>query len=102
MTLQASTGRVWVTRDTPEGDSIEDGQDQGFRIGDGASLVQVAYPQDAPVLDDPFPLFFSRHGYSDRAMIHLRQDGRDVTLVVEPFLVSVARQEGHASFDVCR
>ncbi len=103
--MNTTTGRVWVTvleAVAGEADALEK---------ESASEPLILFSEDSEIEDvtmpgrtvhggedgDDITIGFSRDGFSDPAFIHIRENDREFTVVIEPFLCRAQLLEGHVS-----
>jgi prepilin-type N-terminal cleavage/methylation domain-containing protein len=70
-----------------------------YQLPPGISLVDVEYPGKGLVTAGKTPIYFYEKGYSDKALIHIRdKDGAVFSFLIEPFLPDVEMVEERVGF----
>jgi prepilin-type N-terminal cleavage/methylation domain-containing protein len=97
--LGLDTRQWWITSEAMGEEEQIIARRQGTYWADTIRVEDVAFPDGETAATGEVALYFYKKGYSDRAMIHLRQDdGTLSTLIVEPFLSEVRIENDHVSF----
>ena len=104
MHIDLNAGLVWVSDETMDEGQTAEAKAGAFRFSGGTMLTGVEFLRPPP-LDvnrmDEFLIRFYRQGYSDMALIHLRDKDNDFTIMIEPFVSKVELYESAISFDRC-
>jgi prepilin-type N-terminal cleavage/methylation domain-containing protein len=104
MHLDLDTGLVWVSDETMDEEQTSDAKTGAFQFSGSTMLTGVEFPHTLPFdadRKDEFLIRFYRQGYSDMALIHMRAEDNDLTIMVEPFVSKVELYESTISFDRC-
>ncbi len=99
--MDLHTGQVWVTDSTMDTSAREKARQEGISHGDGLRILSLEFPGGRGRDQNRHTLCFRRQGYSDRALIHLREKDEDITLGVRTFLTRVERFDRYVSYDDC-
>lgn len=104
MHLDIYAGLVWVSDETMDEEQTAEAKTGAFQFSDSTQLIDVEFPIPLP-LDinrmDEFLIRFYKQGYSDMAMIHLKDGENDFTILIEPFISKVELYESAISFTRC-
>ena len=105
MHLDLDAGLVWVSDETMDEEQAGEAKNGAFQFSGNIMLVGVEFLQPLP-LDtnkdtDEILIRFYKQGYSDMALIHLRGENNDFTIMVEPFISKVELYESAISFNRC-
>ena len=103
--LDPATGRVWVTAltsipgeaDLSEKESVSE---SNILFSDNSTIENVTISGGTVRREtggDDTVVEFDRDGYSDLAFIHIREDDRELTVVISPFLPRAQLLEGDVS-----
>lgn len=102
LNIDTATGRVWVTSPTlasGAGDMPKKPSSPEVLIlfSDDSSIEDVKTPltEMDDDDDDEITIRFSGHGYCNQAFIYIHEDGRDLTVTIEPFLPRAQLLAGH-------
>ncbi len=108
--LEPSTGKVWVTAakmaegvagmpaEKEDGLGNESMPEPVIVFLEECVLEDVKMPESAQNQEteaEDIAIWFSGDGYCDQAFIHIRENDKDLTVVLEPFLPRAQLLEGH-------
>lgn len=99
LNIDTRAGLVWITDAAMNEEEQVRAKLDAKTYGGKTRLLNLERPE--PDNERVHRILFSRKGYSDRALIHLRQDDRDMTLRIGMFLRQVSRFDGYLSYDDC-
>jgi Tfp pilus assembly protein FimT len=87
LVVDLSGQRMWITHEKMSDEEQIAAADKGFRIDKSMQIVDVQYPDRAPINNDTAEIRFYPAGYSDRVLIHIENDDAErLTYVLEPLL----------------
>lgn len=96
-TFQVESGEPPDSRETLPGAEGSSGENSAFQLPDSVRIVDIQLPGAKTRTVGKVSLQFSPAGYSDFALIHLRNDrGEYRSFWVQPFLPHVIYSESHA------
>ncbi len=99
--IDTEEGILWISQDPPDEEADAVSRERAIRFDGDIHLVDVEFPKrDNPRLYKA-AIRFSRFGYSDMAMIHLREGLEDITIKIEPFLYEPDVENRYLSFEEC-
>lgn len=106
--MDISSGRMWVTDTTMDGPALADATATATSLPENLRLVDIEFAGTAggrgadaePHLSEAV-IRFSRHGYSDGAILHLVAKNNPVSLKVAPFLMEIDTVFDRISYDDC-
>lgn len=99
--IEPHAGLVW-TSDTAMDDTARELAKQKAMVFDrDVTIVSVELPGPRESPPETVRLHFLKQGYSDRALVHLRESDEDVTLRISAFLSEVERYYQYVSYDDC-
>ncbi len=97
--VDVSANKFWISNGAMEEEALAGAEESAFELPDDVRLVSVIKPNDDDVAEPTDNLIFYKKGYSDMAIIHIEDtDDRQVSLKVEPFLLTVDVLDGFAEF----
>jgi prepilin-type N-terminal cleavage/methylation domain-containing protein len=107
--MDISSGRMWVTDTTMDDPALADATATATAMPGNLRLLDIEFASQAGEsgadtgqnLSEPV-LRFSRHGYSDGAILHLVANNLPVSLKVAPFLMEIETVFDRISYDDCR
>ena len=101
MHMDTTTNAVWVTSERMDAAQIKAAKENSVRLSADILVSGVEYPEMTLTSFPEFQIRFSRHGYSDAAHIHIRENQKNITLQIPPFLPRVQIADGHVHFEDC-
>lgn len=102
MHLEIAEGMVWVSDDSMDEEAMKLAREKGILFSGETILLGVEFPKAISSAPDEVGIRFNRNGYSDMALIQVREGENHFTLRIEPFLLKAELQNGRISFDQCR
>lgn len=96
------TDQFWITDEsmTTEEEKAA-AMEQGLSLPDDVEIADVEFPRTGRVPEGTVEIAFYKRGYSDRAVIHLEEDGgKSTSVFVEPFLSTVKVVDTYQGYDV--
>jgi prepilin-type N-terminal cleavage/methylation domain-containing protein len=101
--VDSSAGISWITDASMDEAAVRDARDTPLDIPGGLYISGVVFPEaHAGRQTGPDMIRFSRHGYSDLAIVHIQGGRSPVSLKIEPFLMTVTPFFERITFDDCR
>jgi len=101
--VDSVAGISWITDASMDEMAVQDARETPLDIPGGLYISGVMFPgTHAGRQTGPETIRFSRHGYSDLAIVHLQGGDEPVSLKIEPFLMTVIPFFERISFDDCR
>jgi prepilin-type N-terminal cleavage/methylation domain-containing protein len=98
--VDMDAGKLWISSPDMEAEALEKAADEAFQLPDNVEVMDVEYPDRGKISSGQADIYFYAKGYSDKALIHMQQDGeRQVSFLVEPFLPQIKYLEGYIDFD---
>ncbi len=94
-------GRVWVTDASMDAEALAKAEQEGISYSDKVRILNLEVPTGGGRDQNRHTLCFRRQGYSDRALIHLREGSEDITLGIRAFPTRVERFDRYVSYDDC-
>lgn len=93
-------GRLWITHDGMSEEEIEDARNSAYQLPSGLLVMDVEYPGHNRVSSGRADIAFYRKGYSDRVLIHVKDDDDNrFSYLIECFLSNVEITEGYIGFE---
>jgi prepilin-type N-terminal cleavage/methylation domain-containing protein len=100
LNIDLSGNRLLVTHETMTPEEIETAMKNGHELPEGFVLTDVEFPGDRIVSTGIVSIHFYKKGYSDRAILHAREDDtRSFSYFIEPFLSHVKLVDSHVGYD---
>lgn len=96
--VDIDTDRFWISDETMNEEQLLDAVRQGFELTGQLEIQDVEYPDADKVSSGLAEIRFHPQGYSDRAIIHLKDDESQLSFQIEPFLSNVIMVEDYISF----
>nr|WP_320191691.1 prepilin-type cleavage/methylation domain-containing protein [uncultured Desulfobacter sp.] len=99
--VDSGSGKMYVVDDTMDEDARQDALNNGVSLNGDLQLLNLEFPDDnTRPRDDKAICFFSK-GYSDRALIHVREESREMTIQICMFQKKVHLIDRYVSYDDC-
>ncbi|WP_320044834.1 prepilin-type cleavage/methylation domain-containing protein [uncultured Desulfobacter sp.] len=99
--VDSGSGKMYVVDDTMDEDARQDALNNGVSLNGDLQLLNLEFPDDnTRPRDDKSICFFSK-GYSDRALIHVREESREMTIQICMFQKKVHLIDRYVSYDDC-
>lgn len=97
--LDLSGQQFFIETENAEPTETETPQKAALKLPDRLQLNQVLLGQVAARLDNQAPIRFFPDGAADLAIFHMTDnDGRRFAWVIEPFLNTIVKMEGHGQY----
>ena len=85
--LSLDSNRLWVSNDTMSAEELEDAAAIGYNLPEDIKLLDVEYPDKEKISAGRADIYFYKKGYSDKAIIHIKNNDNEVlSFLIEPFL----------------
>ena len=98
MHVDIDADRIWISDETMNEEQLLDAARQGFELTGQLDVLDVEYPDADKVSSGLADIRFHPQGYSDRAIIHLKDDEDRMSFQIEPFLSNVIMVEDYISY----
>lgn len=100
LNIDIDTNRLWITDETMTEEEVEAAVLTGFELPETVKIMDIEYPVIGRLTSGRTDIRFYRKGYSDKALIHIRDDNdnRQHSLLIEPFLRRVKLFENYVAF----
>lgn len=100
LNIDMGAGEMWATHDGMSEEEVENARQEPYELPGQLALVDVAFPDGEKIAYGRAEIRFYPKGYSDRAMIHLREgDDQQMTLWIEPFLPNIKVYDSYVEFE---
>jgi hypothetical protein len=101
--VDPAAGISWITDTSMDEAAVQDARDTPVDIPGGLYISGVVFPEAHTGHQTGSGMIrFSRHGYSDLAIVHIQGGNSQVSLKIEPFLMTVIPFFERITFDDCR
>jgi prepilin-type N-terminal cleavage/methylation domain-containing protein len=98
--IDMDAGMLWTSDESMTEEAVYEAAASGYRIPDGLFLTDVEYPLKDPVSSGKADVFFHPQGFSDPALIHLKdEDSAVLTLSIEPFLSEIGIFDSYRGYE---
>ncbi|WP_319574373.1 prepilin-type N-terminal cleavage/methylation domain-containing protein [uncultured Desulfobacter sp.] len=99
--MDSGSGKIYVTDDTMDEDARQVALNNGVSLKGDLQLLNLEFPDDDTRPGDDKTICFFSKGYSDRALIHVREDSREMTIQLCMFQKKVHLIDQYVSYDDC-
>jgi prepilin-type N-terminal cleavage/methylation domain-containing protein len=97
--IDLETDRVWDADESMSDDDLEEAALNAHALPDTVKLMDVEFPIAGKISTGRADIRFYKTGYTDKALIHMRDDNQELSFLIEPFLPQVKLFEKYATFD---
>ncbi|MDA3787361.1 MAG: prepilin-type cleavage/methylation domain-containing protein, partial [Desulfobacula sp.] len=101
MHIDSGSGMVWVTNDVMDNEAKEAAKENGVSLSEKIDIIDIEFPGIREAGNIEHRIRFRKQGYSDFALIHIIESGKNITLKIEPFLSQVQLLNKHVYLDDC-
>jgi len=99
--IDTSQDLLWISGISMDDEAMETAREKGVPLSEEISILDIEYPGLKEDGQKEYVIRFSKYGYSDFALIHMTDDGEDLTIWIEPFLFDVQVIKGHRYLEEC-
>ena len=99
MHIDMDTGRIWDTEESMSEESRDEATLNAQALPGDVEIIDVEFPIAGKVSTGRADITFYKSGYSDKALIHMRDDDEQLSFLIEPFLAKVRLFDKYATFD---
>jgi queuine/archaeosine tRNA-ribosyltransferase len=99
--MDSGSGKMYVTDDTMDEDARQVALNKGVSLNGDLKLMNLEFPDDDTRPDDDKMICFFSKGYSDRALVHVREESREMTIQICMFQKKVHLIDRYVSYDDC-
>ncbi len=99
--MDSGSGKMYVTDDTMDEDSRQAARNNSESLDGDLQLLNLEFPDDDRRNSDDKSICFFSKGYSDRVLIHVREQGREMTIQICMFRKKVHLIDRYVSYDDC-
>ncbi len=97
--INIDTDRLWITNESMSEEELQNAELQGFELPDDVKALDVEYPYKGKISAGQADICFYKKGYSDKVLIHIKDDDEELSFLIEPFLSKVKLYEKYAGFE---
>jgi prepilin-type N-terminal cleavage/methylation domain-containing protein len=93
------TGRMWETNESMSQEEIESAVLNSHDLPADVRIIDIEYPEKGKISSGQTKITFSKAGYTDKALVHIQENDRQLSLLLEPFLPTVQFFDKYAGFN---
>lgn len=98
--VSVDANRLWTSHDTMSPDELQIAEQKGYEVSDDIDILDVEYPDDEKISTGQADINFYEKGYSDQAIIHMKNsDDEHFSFLIEPFLSHVRMYNTYVDFE---
>jgi general secretion pathway protein H len=97
--IDLDAARFWETDESMSAEELEEAALNADALPDGLKIADIEFPIRGKINSGKTEISFYKSGYSDKALIHLRDGETEISFLIEPFLFEVTRYETYVSFE---
>ncbi|MGD9823343.1 pilus assembly FimT family protein [Desulfobacter sp.] len=99
--MDSGSGKMYVTDDTMDEDACQAARNNGLSLDSDLQLINLEFPDDAGRASDDKRICFFSKGYSDRVLIHVREQRQEMTIQICMFQKKIHLIDKYVSYDDC-
>ena len=99
--MDSGFGRIYVTDDAMDEDALQNARNNGVSLNGDLQLLNLEFPDDDPRPGDDKRICFFSRGYSDRVLIHVREQRQEMTIQICMFQKKIHLIDRYVSYDDC-
>lgn len=99
--MDSGAGKMYVTDDTMDEDARQAALNNGISLGRALKLLNLEFPDDDTRAGGDKTICFFSKGYSDRALVHVRDESREMTIQICMFQKKVHLIDQYVSYEDC-
>ena len=92
-----SIKKMWISNDGMSDEELLAAERKGIKLPSNMRIIDVEFPDNKIISFGQTQIFFYPKGYSDQAMIHLKNKDKQISFRIEPFLSTVKLFEEYVS-----
>jgi Tfp pilus assembly protein FimT len=93
------SARIWETDDSMPPEAIESAALNSYALPLDMKIADIEYPVQGKINSGRADITFYKSGYTDKVLIHVKNDDTYISYLIEPFLTEIKRYEKYASFE---
>ena len=99
--IDVQTGKVYTTDPSMDEEALMAAERKSVSFDDDLELRNLEFPEDESRSSDDTTIRFFSKGFSDRALIHVREDDQERTVKISMFQQKVRLIDKYVSYDDC-
>lgn len=99
--LDSGAGKMYVTDDAMDEDARQAALNDGIALNGDLTLLNLEFPEDDNRSEDDKTIRFFSKGYSDRVLVHVREESREMTIQLSMFQKKVHLIDRYVSYEDC-
>jgi len=99
--IDSGSGKMYMTDDTMDEDARQAARNNSVSLDGDLQLLNLEFPDDASRASDDKSICFFSKGYSDRVLIHVREQRQEMTIQICMFQKKVHLIDRYVSYDDC-
>jgi prepilin-type N-terminal cleavage/methylation domain-containing protein len=98
--VSLDANRLWTSHEAMSPDELQIAEEKGYEVSDDIDILDVEYPDDEKISTGQAHINFYEKGYSDQAIIHMKNsDDEHFSFLIEPFLSQVRMYNTYVDFE---
>jgi Tfp pilus assembly protein FimT len=95
--IDISDKKMWISNDGMSDEELLTAEGKGIKLSSNMRIIDVEFPDNKIISFGQTEIFFYPKGYSDQAVIHLKNKDDQFSFRIEPFLFTVKLFEEYVS-----
>ena len=101
MHIDQETGMIWITDDNMDDDAKKEAKKKYIQLSENITISDIQFFNIKETKTQEHLIRFRKQGYSDFALIHIREKENNKTLKIDPFLSRVQVLNKYVYFEDC-
>ena len=98
--VSLDSNKLWTSHETMSEEELQHAEQNGYRVSGDIIVSDVEYPDNEKISTGQADIYFYAKGYSDLAMIHIKNnDDEKFSFLIEPFLSHVRMYQSYVGFE---
>jgi prepilin-type N-terminal cleavage/methylation domain-containing protein len=97
--IDLDTQRVWESDESMSAEDLESAALNAHALPGDIKILDVEFPSAGRLASGRADITFYKAGYTDKALIHMKEGDNPFSFLIEPFLTKVKLLEKYATFD---
>ncbi|MBN1932902.1 MAG: type II secretion system protein [Desulfobacterales bacterium] len=89
----------WVSYESMSEEEQQKAEQKAYRLPEEIKVLDVEYPDHIKISMGTADIYFYKKGYCDKAIIHLENDQKQISFLIEPFLYEVNIEEKYVELE---
>ena len=98
--VSLDSNKLWTSHETMSPEELQYAEQNGYGASGDIIVLDVEFPDNEKISAGQADIYFYEKGYSDQAMIHIKNsDDDNFSFLIEPFLSHVRMYDTYVAFE---